>query len=164
MPPKKTAAGKTEYALEAPSVNPAVFLTDVDFKGFKQQSLPPIIKPREFPIGAAIHAVIKGVMASPIAEFPNDILQLEVIATKENVCFPVTSTVESALQKCPDAFIGNEIILKNNGQIRSRKDKKRKINNIEVWVKGDPANPEALKQARVPASVAAADKKAVRKG
>jgi hypothetical protein len=118
----------------ASTVNTAVFVTDAALEGFTQKSLPPIIKPKEFPVGSVLVGLITGIMPSPIEEYKNDLLQL-TCPNGDKVCFPITSVIESALEKKPVNYIGHTIAIKNLGVIPSRKDKKRRINNFQVFLK-----------------------------
>lgn len=136
-------APETALALPTPAVNAAIFSGDDSaLEGFKQVSLPPIIKPKEFPVGQVLVGKITGIMPSPIEEYKNNLLQLDIVSADPavngtKVCFPITSTIESALEKKPENFVGRTIAIKSLGVIPSRKDKKRRINNFQVFLKDD---------------------------
>lgn len=107
---------------------------------FKQASLPPIIKPREMPIGASVIGRVYGVIDSPIAEYKNPLLQLRQLKADGNgtltltdnlFAFPVTATVEKALathfklKELPkgepadaeyfQSVVGSDLMIRNDG-------------------------------------------------
>jgi len=126
-------------------VVPADTLDASEFAGFEQASLPPIVKPREMPIGGVLFGIITGIMDSPIAEYKNRVLQLTRWTDKLRFCFPITAVIAGALGKTAkeqDNKIGMRVIIKKTGTKPSKKGKKD-TNMFEVFLKRDARDARA---------------------
>jgi len=125
----------------APAVQTDETVDAAQFEGFKQISLPPIIKPREMPVGAFLHGTITGIMDSPKKEFKSRILQLTRPTDGMRFCFPLTAVVAKALgnnDKEQDAKIGCEIVIRKTGAVRNPKGGKKDMNLFNIYLK-EPA-------------------------
>lgn len=112
-------------------------------RGFKELSLPPIVKPREMPVGAFLHGRLTGIMDSPIKEYKNRILQLERPSDGFRFCFPMTAVIEKALgasEADQDAHIGEEILIQKIGVAAKGKKGKKPAGLFKVLVKPDAAD------------------------
>jgi hypothetical protein len=137
-----------DYQLTAP-VHSLVKLADQvdasEFAGFEEASLPPIVKPREMPVGGILFGIITGIMDSPIAEYKNRVLQLTRWTDKLKYCFPITAVISGALGKTEqeqDEKIGMRIMIEKTGTKPSKKGKKD-TNMFRVLLKRDPKDARA---------------------
>lgn len=115
-----------------------------DFEGFEQRSLPPIVKPREMPVGAMLVGKITGIMPSPIKEYKSRIIQMTRPGDGFRFCFPMTAVIDKAMganEQEQDDQIGNILLIKKTGTQKSKKGKKD-MNLFEVFIKPGPGKAE----------------------
>ncbi len=106
---------------------------------FKTLSLPPIIKPREIPIGASVVGRLIAVTPSPKKEYKSNILTFECVGGKSDgrkFALPETAVIRMALDSegGASALIGKILVIKHTGSKPSSDPEKRAARLFEVAI------------------------------
>lgn len=81
--------------------------TDVDESKFERRNMPPMIKPGDVPVGAAISGEIVAVLESPVSTVKGYLLHLRH-QTGQEFTFPCTGVIRQAL--APGKKEGDELV------------------------------------------------------